>query len=1313
MTDVPSLGGAQIMGTVGINYMPAIASSMKCVTALEAVNAALRNTQAVARQHGAVFANDLAKQVSNQGIIYDRYGGVLAQVGAKTKTVTQEVKKHSQSVRELAESQTFLQHRMGWFVSGAAFYGTGELFKQTLKTIGDVEMGMVELARISDDVTADFKQMRTELLQLGIDYGRSWTDTQDIALRWAQAGYSVADTLELTKTSLLALNTAELDATNATQSMIGIMAQWNLEAKDLLPVIDKINKTADDYSVSSQDLVDGLLRSSGAAKVMGMSLEENIAVLTAMREATGRTGREIGNAWNSILSYMQRPSAIKVFKSLGIPMFTDQTETQFRPVMQIFTEITQKWGTASNEIKDGFVAAAQEAGLFSEELAIATVGTEGLAEITETANKTTQDYMNTLTDVEKRDAAQAASGIYRRNYLIALIERFAMTQGVLNNMIDASGYSMRENDRTMEALESKVQQLKTAFTMLATEIGEAGLLEMSKAAVDEVRGWVEGFEKLPPELKKIIINLGGTAAAFGVVNLAAKTFFDASVTKGIEKGVISLAAMTVGLNKAEKATLSFGAALKLLATNPIVLAITGLTALVVAVKAYQNWQEKATERAGEYARKSMEIAEKAQAQADKIQKLHSEYETLANNVNRSTEEEERFKKVTDDLVVVLPSAAKGFTDMGEAIVTIESASKAARIELEKLSEEAKRSISMGADAAREQLPDLVKKIAEKEELANKIWAAYKSDTPGREYLKLRGVTFLPEKETEEGMKKAKQTLRKWHDEVLKELNEANKVKAELDKSLQMEYQLNPDPWYRTNPLSNPAVAKEGAPVAKGGIVESATQAYERLNAERAKLNHQMKVGEISTAQYLASLQRIERDMRAAGVEEQKIWAIQEEIASLGGKSSKAYQKSLEEQEREVKQFYDTAFSDAMSYYRHINSLAGASVNEQIQYLRELSQAHSWEKAKMWTLEEEIFRLYEGELRKQQDKFEQAYKDRIKAIEDERDLKIKSIQEQLDALDKEKQGDSRTEAERQHNQKMAGLLEQKQYHELRTGAEHKKAIVDIERQMQEESRDWERQIDDWRREDRKEVLQQQIEDIKKKADEEKEVWKQKYEEIKANWDEWADNFAEAAINDPQWLQIGMAIGDQLASGFSLGIDEMERYMDSVGGSAKDAKSKSGYGGYGGGSPAGYDVTNPNFQYLEQTWAGGALAYIEAQRERYRKARQQGDSDLMRRLEADAARVGYTFDQGGLAFGKGIMFKDTIKPERVLPPQLTVSFDRLAAVLERNPIPSTGVQARGDIIFNAPLFNAQQVEFEDSQDMEIFGREMKRHIESIRR
>jgi hypothetical protein len=294
LTDIPNVGGTQIMGTVGINYMPAIASSMKCVTALEAVNAALKSTQAVAKQHGAVFANDLAKQFGGQGVILDRYGNTLSQVASKTKTATQEAKQYSQSVKELSKAETFLERRVGWFVAGTAFYGAQNAFKAAVRTMGEVEFGMIEIQRISNDVTFDFKQMRTELLQLGIDFGRSWTEVQDIALRWSQAGYNMRDTLELTRASLAAVNTAELDVENATQSLIGIMSQWGLQANQLLPVIDKINITADNFAVTSQDLVDGLLRSSLAAKNAGLSFEQVVGYLTVMREASGRTGREVG-----------------------------------------------------------------------------------------------------------------------------------------------------------------------------------------------------------------------------------------------------------------------------------------------------------------------------------------------------------------------------------------------------------------------------------------------------------------------------------------------------------------------------------------------------------------------------------------------------------------------------------------------------------------------------------------------------------------------------------------------------------------------------------------------------------------------------------------------------------------------------------------------------------------------------------------------------------------------------------------------------------------------------------------------------------
>ncbi|WP_432420795.1 hypothetical protein [Nocardia farcinica] len=42
----------------------------------------------------------------------------------------------------------------------------------------------------------------------------------------------------------------------------------------------------------------------------------------------------------------------------------------------------------------------------------------------------------------------------------------------------------------------------------------------------------------------------------------------------------------------------------------------------------------------------------------------------------------------------------------------------------------------------------------------------------------------------------------------------------------------------------------------------------------------------------------------------------------------------------------------------------------------------------------------------------------------------------------------------------------------------------------------------------------------------------------------------------------------------------------------------------------------------------------------------------------------FDSGGVAYGKGLMVKDTIAPERVLSPSQTESFDRLVAALEKS-------------------------------------------------
>ena len=67
--------------------------------------------------------------------------------------------------------------------------------------------------------------------------------------------------------------------------------------------------------------------------------------------------------------------------------------------------------------------------------------------------------------------------MHRRNYFIALMNNYNRVQEVTNGLINAEGYSMAENAKTMETLQKKVEALKTSIQALLYEAGQAGALE--------------------------------------------------------------------------------------------------------------------------------------------------------------------------------------------------------------------------------------------------------------------------------------------------------------------------------------------------------------------------------------------------------------------------------------------------------------------------------------------------------------------------------------------------------------------------------------------------------------------------------------------------------------------------------------------------------------------------------------------------------------------------------------------------------------------------------------------------------------------
>lgn len=197
----------QIISRLGVDFSQAIMSAEKLTASVNIANASLANLKATAATMGAMT-------VGQAGVVSGQ-----EKIAKSTETATQAAKKHTKSVQDLSKEYSVLgsqfDRRAGWFIAGTAFFGSLTAMKEIASTIKDVEMGMTTIARITEDVNFNFKQMRDALQGLGVEYGMTWENTSDIAIKWAQAGYNVADTLELTKASLLALNTAELNATQA------------------------------------------------------------------------------------------------------------------------------------------------------------------------------------------------------------------------------------------------------------------------------------------------------------------------------------------------------------------------------------------------------------------------------------------------------------------------------------------------------------------------------------------------------------------------------------------------------------------------------------------------------------------------------------------------------------------------------------------------------------------------------------------------------------------------------------------------------------------------------------------------------------------------------------------------------------------------------------------------------------------------------------------------------------------------------------------------------------------------------------------
>lgn len=573
-----------------------------------------RDTIASMKSLNAETAN-LIKRFKAGEISSDQFKASLDELIAKTRQLEGAVRTSGTGINDFF---TKISDKAKWLASFYLIQGAINAFKALISTVKETEQTVVELQRVlNDDVSSP--EISSQLYDIAYEYGRTFEEVQESAVLFAQTGKSWNDVLTLTRGTMLALNTAELDVTQATQGLIAVMAQWQLQSSDYVELIDKINKTADDYAITSEAIVAAMQRSGGTAKAYGMTLDELIGVITALGEATGRTGENLGTAINSLITYTTRAKSIDVLEQMGIQ--AKDAEGNLLPVLDIWSQLAQK-------IKGGDLA-------FADFMA---TDQEAMSGFLSDSEEYKQAVDATIAKGQEVQDAYSIAGTYRKNYFIALLNNLGTAEEAVRGMTDAEGYSVTENEKYMATLTAISNQLTTAWKQLAVALGDAGFLEALK--------WVA---ELGIGLAKLIGNTGGLKNALSLV-LGILIMIKAQKIQEFFTGIgASVKALTTGVNAAGKAVSGLQ-----LAFGWIGLAITAISLLVGGFKALNAAMDDSR-------RKTLDEGASAREASESIGELIQKYKELANTSEYAAGSESALasaKSIHEDIVKLLGDQAQ-------------------------------------------------------------------------------------------------------------------------------------------------------------------------------------------------------------------------------------------------------------------------------------------------------------------------------------------------------------------------------------------------------------------------------------------------------------------------------------------------------------------------------------------------------------------------------------------------------------------------------------------------------------------------------
>lgn len=209
--------------------------------------------------------NESAQQTFNNG-------------GGGGNNLTQQTREAGDAAHEAAEQYEELG---GTFAQNTEIFNTAvQVFQSLTEQVLQMNESMIEFQKVSDLQGADLDNYIDKLQGLGDTVARTGSEMLDGANQFRKNGFNDEDSATLATLAAQFQNVAdeELTAADSASFIISQMIAFGIEAENASSIIDSVNDTSNQFSVSSGDLAKALGNVASTSASMGNSMQETLGM---------------------------------------------------------------------------------------------------------------------------------------------------------------------------------------------------------------------------------------------------------------------------------------------------------------------------------------------------------------------------------------------------------------------------------------------------------------------------------------------------------------------------------------------------------------------------------------------------------------------------------------------------------------------------------------------------------------------------------------------------------------------------------------------------------------------------------------------------------------------------------------------------------------------------------------------------------------------------------------------------------------------------------------------------------------------------